>query len=157
MLAKKFGFGFGIAVILPMLVHYGVSTFSPQPKWQDYYSSGYYQDYQESTPEKKKELQQERKKKDEAFRSKRKVFERRLFYVAIPVGIAAIIAGAILAVQAVGAGLIFGGILTLIDGYCWYWSELQDWMRFLSLLVAFVVIVFCGYMNLNNKLEGGSK
>ena len=153
MLAKRFGFGFGIAVILPMLVHYGVSTFSPQPKWQDYYGSAYYQD---STPEKKKELQEERKKKDETFRFQRKVFERHLFYVAIPIGIAAIIIGSLLSVQAVGAGLIFGGIFTLIDGYCWYWSELQDWMRFLSLLAAFIVIVFCGYMKLNdkNKTEG---
>ena len=150
MLAKKFGFGFGIAVILPMLVHYGVSTFSPQPKWVDYYGSEY---YQESTPEEKKELQEKRKKKDDAFRSRRKVFEQRLFFIAIPVGIAAIITGAILAVQAIGAGLIFGGIFTLIDGYCCYWSELQDWMRFLSLLAAFIVIVFCGYMNLNNKNE----
>mgnify|MGYP001563215505 CR=1 FL=1 len=159
MLAKKFGFGFGIAVILPMLVHYGVSTFSPQPKWGDYYGSEYYQEYQESTPEEKKELQEKRKKKDDAFRSQRKVFERSLFFVAIPAGIAAIIIGAILAVQAIGAGLIFGGIFTLIDGYCWYWSELQDWMRFLSLLAAFIVIVFCGYMNLNNKnkLERSSK
>lgn len=151
MLAKKFGFGFGIAVLLPMLVHYGVSTFSPQPKWQDYYGSGYYHDYQESDPEKKKGLQLEQKKKDESFRSQRKVFERHLFYVAIPVGIIAIIIGSLLAVQAVGAGLIFGGIFTLVDGYCWYWSELQDWMRFLSLLAAFIVIVFCGYMKLNDK------
>ncbi len=32
MLAKKFALAFGIAVLLPFLVYYGVSTFSPPPK-----------------------------------------------------------------------------------------------------------------------------
>ena len=150
MLAKKFGFGFGIAIILPMLVHYGVSTFSPSPKWDDYYTNHYYQ-YQNATPEEKKELQVADNKRQEKHKQHRKTFERCLFYVATPVGIAAIIIGSILAVQAIGAGLIFGGIFTLIDGYCWYWSELQDWMRFLSLLVAFSVLVVCGYTKLSEK------
>lgn len=153
MLAKKFGFGFGIAVLLPMLIHYGVSTFSPQPKWQDYHKHSYYSDYQNASDEEKKQLQEEREEKDKAYRSQRKLFERRLFFVATPVGIAAIIIGSILGVQAVGAGLIFGGIFTLIDGYCWYWSELQDWMRFLSLLIAFVVMVGIGYTKINDKTK----
>lgn len=79
------------------------------------------------------------------------MFQRRLFFVATPIGLAAIIIGSFLAVQAVGAGLIFGGIFTLIDGYCWYWSELQDWMRFLSLLAAFVVLVVIGYVKFDKK------
>ena len=145
MLAKKFGFGFGIAIILPMLVHYGVSTFSPSPKWQDHYSSYHYSEYQEATPEQKKILQDQDRKKEETYQYQRKTFERHLFYVATPVGIAAIVIGSVLVVQAIGAGLIFGGIFTLIDGYCWYWSELQDWMRFLSLLITFVVLIFVGY------------
>ena len=150
MLAKKFGFGFGIAIILPMLVHYGVSTFSPAPKWDDYYPSNYYQ-YQNVTPEERKQFQVEDNKRQEKYKQHRKTFERHLFYVATPIGIAAIIIGSALAVQAIGAGLIFGGIFTLIDGYCWYWPELQDWMRFLSLLAAFVVLVICGYRKLNEK------
>lgn len=150
MLAKKFGFGFGIAILLPMLVHYGVSTFSPSPKWEDYYNRNYYQ-YQNATPEEKKVLQAEDNKRQEKFRQVRKTFERHLFYVATPVGIAAIVIGSTLAVQAIGAGLIFGGIFTLVDGYCWYWSELQDWIRFLSLLVAFVVLVYMGYTRMRDK------
>ena|SRR3989338_4145933 len=150
MLAKKFGFGFGIAIILPMLVHYGVSTFSPAPKWETSYTSNYYQ-YQNATPEEKEKLQIEDNKRQEKYRQHRKTFERHLFYVAAPVGVAAIIVGAGLTVQAVGAGLIFGGIFTLIDGYCWYWSELQDWMRFLSLLMAFIVLIGIGYAKASEK------
>jgi len=148
MLAKKFALGFGIAIILPMLVHYGVSTFSPSPKWQDRYNTYSYQKYQNATPEEKIKLDQERDAATKRWQEKEKIFQRHLFMVAVPIGLAAIIIGAVSIIQAIGTGLMFGGIFTLVDGYCWYWSELQDWMRFLSLLVAFIVLVFIGYRKL---------
>jgi len=148
MLAKKFALGFGIAIILPMLVHYGVSTFCPRPQWRDYYGSGYYQRIQNASPEQKAKLEQERKKQDDKYRNAQKCFQRNLFFVAVPVGIISIILGSITLVQAIGTGLMFGGIFTLVDGYCWYWSELQDGMRFLSLLAAFVVLIYIGYRKL---------
>ena len=150
MLAKKFGFGFGIAIILPMLVHYGVSTFTPKPKWDAYYDSSYL-NYQKATEEQIKEHQRVERIRQDDYRKQQKVFERHLFFTAVPVGLLAIIVGSLLAIQAVGAGLIFGGIFTLIDGYCWYWTELEDWMRFLSLLVAFIVLVYMGYKRLHEK------
>jgi hypothetical protein len=148
MLAKKFALGFGIAVILPMLVHYGVSTFSPRPKWRDYYNSAYYQRTRDASPEEKAKLEQERKKRDDEYHNAQKRFQQHLFFVAVPVGMATIVIGSISSIQAIGTGLMLGGIFTLIDGYCWYWSELQDWMRFLSLLAAFVVLIFIGYRKL---------
>jgi hypothetical protein len=148
MLAKKFALGFGIAIILPMLVHYGVSTFSPAPKLQNRYENYSYQKYQNATPEEKIKLDKERDTAEKIWRNKERVFQKYLFLAAVPVGIAAIIIGAFSLIQAIGTGLMFGGIFTLVDGYCWYWSELQDWMRFLSLLTAFVVLIFIGYRKL---------
>lgn len=148
MLAKKFALGFGIAIILPMLVHYGVSTFSPAPKWQDRYNYNYYQGYQNATPEQKAKLDKERELADIKWRAQQKTFQRHLFAVAVPVGIAVIVIGAVTTIQAIGTGLMFGGIFTLLDGYICYWSELQDSMRFLSLLAAFIVLIFIGYRKL---------
>ena len=148
MLAKKFALGFGVAIILPMLVHYGVSTFSPAPKWQDRYETNYYQKYQKATLEEKAGLDEEKDAREKNWREKEKIFQKHLFLVAVPIGIASIIVGAVSSIQAIGTGLMFGGIFTLVDGYCWYWSELQDWMRFLSLLAAFVVLIFIGYRKL---------
>ena len=148
MLAKKFALGFGIAIIFPMLIHYGVSTFSHAPKWEDRYDSHFYQRYQNATPEEKVKLDKERDEKDKAWREKQKVFERHLFIVAVPAGIAAIIIGATLPLQAIGTGLMFGGIFSLTEGYMFYWTALQDWMRFLSLLAAFIVLIFVGYRKL---------
>jgi hypothetical protein len=151
MLAKKFALGFGIAIILPMLVHYGVSTFSPAPQWQDRYKNYSYQKYQNATSEEKIKLDKDRDAAEKIWRDKEKIFQRHLFLVAVPVGIAAIIIGAFSLIQAIGTGLMFGGIFTLIDGYCWYWSELQDWMRFLSLLAAFAVLILIGYRKLGKE------
>lgn len=111
MLAKKFAVGFGVAIILPMLVHYGVSTFSPRPKWQDYQMEDYYQRHKDASPEEKTRLKEERDRLNQERDKHRKRFERHLFFVAVPIGIAALIFGAIASVQAIGTGLMFGGIL----------------------------------------------
>ena len=151
MLAKNFALGFGIAIILPMLVYYGVSMFSPSPKWRDYRVDGYSQRYEEADKEEKAELRKEQKRLEEERRAHSKRFERQLFFVATPIGIAAMIAGSVIAIQAVGAGLMFGGIFTVTEGYVCYWSELPDWMRFLSLLLAFAILVYIGCRKLAKK------
>ena len=154
MLAKKFALAFGVAVIFPMLVHYGVSTYSPAPKWENYRDTSYdYEKYRKATDEEKVKLDQERRQRDDERRRHEKRFQRHLFFVATPVGILAIIFGSLTPVQAVGTGLMFGGIFTVTEGYCLYWSELADWMRFLSLLVTFVILIFIGY----RKLAGQEK
>ena len=148
MLAKKIALGFGIAIILPMLVHYGVSTFSPAPKWEDRYERYSDQKYQNATPVERAKIETENQEREKIWRHKEKVFQSRLFFVAVPIGIACIIIGAILSIQAIGTGLMFGGIFCITEGYVCYWSELQDWMRFLSLLAAFIVLIFVGYRKL---------
>lgn len=149
MLAKKFALGFGIAIILPMLVHYGVSTFSPEPRLRDKYYNNYsYQQRNNATPEEKARMDKERKENERIWDQKQKTFQSRLFVVAVPVGILSIIIGAISPVQAIGTGLMFGGIFSLTEGYMAYWAELQDWMRFLTLLAAFAVLIFVGYRKL---------
>ena len=84
MLAKKFALGFGIAIILPMLVHYGVSTFSPRPNWRNYYIEDYYQKYEKATPEGKAQLKEENARLEKKRRADEKRFEQHLFFVAVP-------------------------------------------------------------------------
>ena len=148
MLAKKFALGFGIAVIFPMMIHYGVSTFVHEPRWRDYYTENYYRRYENATPQEKAKLAVERTQKEKQRREAEKRFQRSLFSVAAPAGIIAIVVGSLMPIQAVGTGLMFGGIFSLLDGYFNFWSELADSMRFLSLLVAFIVLVFIGYRKL---------
>lgn len=151
MLAKKIVLGFGIAILLPLTVYYGVSTFSSEPKYRDYQIENYHEKHERATTEQQIELEQRRTQLNNQRIADEKRFQRHLFFVAAPIGIIAIIVGSVIAVQAIGTGLMLGGIITLAEGYICYWSELQDWMRFASLLIGFVVLIFIGYHKLTGK------
>jgi len=151
MIAKKIALGCGIALILPLMVHYGVRTFSPEPKWSDYQIDNYYEKHERANEAQQIELEKQRNQLSDQREKAEKRFQTHLFFVAVPVGIAAVITGTFLSVQAIGAGLIFGGIFSLINGYCWYWQYLDDRLRFASLLVAFIVLIVVGYMKFAQK------
>jgi hypothetical protein len=142
MLAKKIALGFGIALVFPMMIHFGVSTFVEEPNWRDYHGR-YAYDQNESS-----QAKAERIKKQEFFDAKQRDYQRVLFSVAVPLGILAIVVGAVLPVAAIGTGLMFGGIFSVLDGYMNYWSELPDGARFISLLLAFIVLLWVGYRKL---------
>jgi hypothetical protein len=138
MFAKKIALGFGIAVVFPMMIHYGVSSFVPRPKWQDYQMNGRPAPhvFAAQTPQ---------------YKAAEKRFQQHLFAVAVPLGLVALLVGAFLRLPAIGTGLMFGGIFSICDGYFNYWSELADVLKFVSLLVAFVLLVFLGYRRLERK------
>ena len=46
---------------------------------------------------------------------------------------------------------MFGGIVSICDGYFNYWSKLADVLKFGSLLVAFGWLIFLGYRRLERK------
>jgi hypothetical protein len=140
MLAKKFALAFGIAVVFPAMIHYAVASFSTEPRWSDYYASALI-DHNSA----------EFDRQQAAYRSAEQAFEKRLFFVAVPLGLITIIVGAFLPIPAIGTGLMFGGIFSVCDGYYNYWSELSALWKFLSLLAAFIVLLVVGYKKLERK------
>ena len=149
MLAKKIALGFGIAIVFPMLLHYGVSTWTPQPKWRGY---GFEPTFNpQATPEEQAQWRTEQQKKQEERRIAEKRFQQHLFAVAVPLGLIALLVGAFLRLPAIGAGLMFGGIFSICDGYFNYWSELADVLKFVSLLIALILLLFLGYRRLEKK------
>jgi hypothetical protein len=151
MLARQIAIGFGIAMIFPLLVYYGVATFNAPPRLQAL--SGPIRIMpQNATPEERNTYLAERKadadeqqSRRDAYAAAAKIFARTLLIVSTPLGVAAIFAGAFLALHSIGTGLIFGGIETLAFGYWNYWQYLDDWMRFVSLVAGFCILVFVGY------------
>src|SRR5207237_7289788 len=102
MLAKKFALAFGIAVVFPAMIHYGVATFSPEPRWQDYHvtplidsNSAEYQ------------------KKNAEYRAAEKAFEKHLFAVEVPLGLIIVIFGAFIPILAFCTVLMFCCIFDL--------------------------------------------
>ncbi len=145
MLARQIAIGFGLAVMFPLLVYYGVSTVHPAPKFQIIVTATLPPN---ATPDERREYTEQRRKQQELFDTEARDFARVLIAVATPLGVAAILVGAYLPLYTVGTGLIFGGIMSVVWGYWTYWSYLEDWMRFVSLLAGFAILLFVGFRKL---------
>lgn len=77
----------------------------------------------------------------------------KVFLLALPIGIAVIVLGALVfGLEAVGAGLMGGGVGTLIYGAGAYWPYTENWMRFILSLIGLVIIIWLAYY-LNNKFN----
>lgn len=137
----NFAIAMGIAILLPLLVVYGVNTFSPPPKWEDFHHS----EFAPGLPEKEspgqiaqraETYQREMERMNEA----KKQYQMRLFYTAVPVGLLSILIGTFVRIPALGSGMVFGGVFTLVEGYVFNWARLDDPIKFVSLLIALIAL-----------------
>jgi len=79
---------------------------------------------------------------DEAMRTHYK----HVFYLALPIGIVVLIVGAVFfGLESVGAGLMGGGIITLIYGAGGYWQYAQNWLKFLISLAGLIAVIYFAY------------
>jgi putative Mn2+ efflux pump MntP len=144
---KQIAVWLGILVLLPMSVWYGTSAFSPPPDWKHYSkaTSRLDEKIRDATSEADKDkLRQERDRIDAERDEAERVFYADMFWLAYPTGLLAILLGTVFPVQAVGAGLMFGGLASLTAGCYAYWDRMGDWLRFGSLVLALLVLLILG-------------
>jgi hypothetical protein len=150
MLARKLILGFGFAALLPMLIHYGIDVFIPGPDRRQYYQQQ--QDIREreqaASSEQKAALRRERQQLEDAHQAQEDRSGQIHFFVGAPIGILVTLVGSFVRAQAIGGGLMLGGIFTFTGGCAWYWADLSRPGRFLVLLVAFGVLLWIGYQRL---------
>jgi len=82
---------------------------------------------------------------------------RYVFFLALPLGIIIILLGAFkFGMESVGAGLMGGGVGTLIYGAGAFWPYTQNWIRFLLSLLGLAILIWFVYFwsNRNNKRKG---
>ena len=71
---------------------------------------------------------------------------KKVFFIALPLGVLIIASGAfIFGLEVVGAGLMGGGIGTLIYGSGAYWPYTENWIRFALSLVGLVLVIWLTY------------
>ncbi len=132
---------------MPLTVWYGTNVFSPPPNWKEYTRSAerIEERIRDAKGEREKErLRDEKDRLDEKKEGEERVYYKHMFWVAYPVGLVAIVLGTFFPVQAVGAGLMFGGLSSLAAGCYSYWDKMTDQLRFGSLVVALGVVVALG-------------
>jgi len=140
MLARQLAIGFGIAIIFPLLVYYGVRTFHSPPKWPETELSS-----PQATPEQRQAQQQRERERRDRYYAQSRDFARVLIIASTPLGIAAIVIGTVISLPSVGTGLILGGIFAVATGYWGNWHYADDWLRFVSLILGFAVLLFVAY------------
>jgi hypothetical protein len=78
-------------------------------------------------------------------------YNRNVFIVLIIAGVISIVAGFMIGQsEAVSLGLSFGGLLSLIIGTIKYWSDMDDYLRFIILGVALIILVYMGIKKFRN-------
>jgi hypothetical protein len=86
-----------------------------------------------------------------------KPFHRKVFFTALPLGVAIIAVGALIfGLESVGAGLMFGGIGIILYGVGGFWRFTEDWLKFLLSLIGLIVIIWLAYY-WNMRLERKGK
>lgn len=82
----------------------------------------------------------------EEYDSARESRGQKVFFVALPLAIILILIGAfVFGIEAVGTGIIGGGIGTLIYGSGAFWPYTENWIRFLISLIGLVVLIWLIY------------
>ncbi len=77
------------------------------------------------------------------------VYNRNVFLILVVLGVAAVIAGWLVATApVVSLGLALGGVLSFIVGAVRYWSEMQDYLRIILLALALAVLIWLGVKKL---------
>jgi hypothetical protein len=144
----------GIAILLPILVSFGVNLVQPYPHIEQNLivtvritptTPEGWKAWDEENEASKRRAQERRDAIDGATRP----FYRLLIFVATPIGIAAILVGSYLKIASVGTGLIFGGGLTVLYGYSGYWEHLDNSIRVVSVLAGLSVLIFLAYRRPN--------
>lgn len=75
-----------------------------------------------------------------------------VFFLALPLGIIIILLGAFkFGMESVGAGLMGGGVGTLIYGAGAFWPYTQNWIRFLLSLLGLAILIWFVYYWSNRK------
>jgi hypothetical protein len=79
------------------------------------------------------------------FETARDLYNRNVFLVLVTLGIISLVAGLLLAFNAViSIGLSYGGILSFIIGTIRYWSAMDDYLRVIILGLTLVVLIWLG-------------
>jgi len=106
MLTYQTAVQFGIAVIFPMLIYFGVRTLHPPPKLD----SLAIHNPPKTIPEERLKATNEQQARIKLFQNESRRHATVLLLASLPLGIAAIVYGAFIDIPAIGVGLIFGDI-----------------------------------------------
>ncbi len=174
---KVIALALSIIIVLNLFINIGIKTFYPAPKLEEYCdfeNKGVY-DTEDSCEEvggkwitgnslssqggvvMPRSIDGEFKNYCNVFFScrgeyedAREFYERNVFIVLIIAGLIALGVGyGIQSTSSVSSGFIFGGVLSFIIGTIRYWSNMDDYLRFIILGIVLIILIWIGYKKIN--------
>lgn len=85
-----------------------------------------------------------------AYDAARNKYDGNAFFILVIIGVAAVVAGVLIPVEAVGSGFLLGGIISILIGTVRNWSNLTDVLRFIILGVILAILIIIGYKKLRD-------
>ena len=83
----------------------------------------------------------------------REFYDRNVFIILLVAGLAALALGLFaISVAPVANGFLGGGLLSLIVGTIRYWSAMDDYLRFIILGVALILLIYFGYKKMRPSI-----
>lgn len=168
--------GIAIIILTIFVTYYGINTLYPKPDYNAYCTQDMYNVYVndsaqcealdgrwnpsygaapvKGTPDGYCDLTWQC---NQDFNDADRARSKKVFFVALPLGIIIIALGAFFfGLEAVGAGLMGGGVGTLLYGSGAYWPYTQNWIRFLLSLVGLAILIWFAYF-WNRKMNERKK
>lgn len=90
------------------------------------------------------------------YESAHKEYSLNTFYITAPIGVAIVIIGMYLplTIEAIAAGIMFGGFFTLIQTTFWAFSDLDKWTKVIVLAAELVLIIWVGFKKVSEWKPG---
>lgn len=177
---RKIGLGLSIIIVLNLLFNYGVYTFYPSPKFDDFCgkeTQKYYDDegsceavggewvaYNRGSdlrPVKIAPVEGEEELTEYCdataacrgeYEEVQDLYNRNVFISLVSLGAISLIAGFFfISVSTVSYGFIFGGLLSFFIGTVRYWSGMNDYLRLVVLTIVLASLIWVGYRKLKDK------
>jgi hypothetical protein len=150
---KHWSLAIAIAILFTIFVFLGVETFYPGPDFERYKPGDCTEDRyarpvlveNDTKPEYREDCYEYSNK---VFEDVRENYEKNVFIIGIISSIIGIVLGITLVVESVSAGLLYGGILTLLISVIRFWGHLQDYARFIIVGLALGFLIWLGYKKL---------
>lgn len=87
----------------------------------------------------------------EAYDKIRDIYNRNVFVVLVVLGLVSWALGFVaINASAVANGFLGGGLLSLVIGTMRYWSNMDDYLRFIILGIALAILIWLGYKKIKN-------
>jgi hypothetical protein len=138
-----------ISALLPLSAYAGATMLHPRARLKDLMAQrqrSQQETYDTRDPEARGRARDEQDRLTKLIDEEQRRFYGAMFWVAFPIGLAALVAGLLLRPVAVGTALAFGGLCTLTAGCYSYWNDMGDALRFFSLLVVLAILITIGLL-----------